>query len=306
MSAITLLKDLRARGIELIADGDLLRYRAPRRVLTPELRQVLTHNKAELLAELKAELAQAELDVIEAELGGMNTCLLQLLAKGDRDAAAELYGRIQAIVVDTWHPARVRWAWAQHAAGQLDETWTFLLEDRRGQAHREGAATCRPQGGRDMTRLWDRQLGGQGSTKVWQRWGNRERLAEFLLRTDRERHFNRLPRDHHGEVPGAMSSGKRAAAGFILTGWDSWCPGQGLAGCSSVPRQLAEWPRSPILPPAAGAHSLEEAHMTDTLERQRAKFERLVDDLLPEPAETHDHAEKRLGTRGASHHYVRR
>ncbi len=52
MSAFTLIADLRRRGVELTAEGDRLRYRAPRGVLSPELLADLRSHKLELLAEL--------------------------------------------------------------------------------------------------------------------------------------------------------------------------------------------------------------------------------------------------------------
>jgi hypothetical protein len=57
--AFEVLTELRDRGVELtVVDGEL-RYRAPRGVLTPELRDALARHKAELLALLapKAETA---------------------------------------------------------------------------------------------------------------------------------------------------------------------------------------------------------------------------------------------------------
>ena len=52
MNPATLLSDLRRRGVELTAEGDRLRYRAPRGVLSPELLADLRSHKRELLAEL--------------------------------------------------------------------------------------------------------------------------------------------------------------------------------------------------------------------------------------------------------------
>ena len=52
MIAFEVLTEWRNRGIELtVADGEL-RYRAPRGVLTPELRATLSAHKAELVAML--------------------------------------------------------------------------------------------------------------------------------------------------------------------------------------------------------------------------------------------------------------
>jgi hypothetical protein len=48
-----LLAELRARGVVLAPAGDRLRYRAPRGTLTPDLRQQLLSQKAELLLMLE-------------------------------------------------------------------------------------------------------------------------------------------------------------------------------------------------------------------------------------------------------------
>src|SRR5438093_1386912 len=49
MTPEALLDDLRARGVQVAADGDRLRYRAPKGSLTPELRRALRDHKARLL-----------------------------------------------------------------------------------------------------------------------------------------------------------------------------------------------------------------------------------------------------------------
>jgi pyochelin synthetase len=48
-SAIALVDEFRCRGIELWADGEQLRYRAPAGVLTPEFTIELKEHKAELI-----------------------------------------------------------------------------------------------------------------------------------------------------------------------------------------------------------------------------------------------------------------
>ena len=53
MTAETLLATLRDRGVEFTADGGSLRYRAPKGVLTPELRDALTRHKGEILTLLQ-------------------------------------------------------------------------------------------------------------------------------------------------------------------------------------------------------------------------------------------------------------
>lgn len=52
--ALALLADLRARGVRLEPDGADLIVRAPRGVLTPQLREALRQRKADLLAALTA------------------------------------------------------------------------------------------------------------------------------------------------------------------------------------------------------------------------------------------------------------
>jgi len=49
MTAAELLVRLWARGIELFADGEALRYRAPARVMTERMKAAITVAKAELL-----------------------------------------------------------------------------------------------------------------------------------------------------------------------------------------------------------------------------------------------------------------
>ncbi|MBL8796321.1 MAG: hypothetical protein JNM56_20645 [Planctomycetia bacterium] len=57
MSAADLLHELRQRGVILAADGERLRYGAAPGVLTPELRQALVDQKADIIALLQAEQA---------------------------------------------------------------------------------------------------------------------------------------------------------------------------------------------------------------------------------------------------------
>jgi amino acid adenylation domain-containing protein len=53
MTASELLADFSRRGVQLWADGDEVRCRAPKGVLTPEMRAVLSEEKAEILALLR-------------------------------------------------------------------------------------------------------------------------------------------------------------------------------------------------------------------------------------------------------------
>jgi hypothetical protein len=56
----TLLADLRQRGIELCVDRNDLRYRAPRGVMTNELRSVIADHKVTLMTMLHAEAMSLE------------------------------------------------------------------------------------------------------------------------------------------------------------------------------------------------------------------------------------------------------
>lgn len=52
---MTMVEELRERGITLEADGDRLRFRGPADQLTPELRAELAAHKAEILAHLRRQ-----------------------------------------------------------------------------------------------------------------------------------------------------------------------------------------------------------------------------------------------------------
>lgn len=53
MTAITILDRLRSLGVQVYAEGETLRYRAPVGVLTEDLRQAIRENKAALLELLR-------------------------------------------------------------------------------------------------------------------------------------------------------------------------------------------------------------------------------------------------------------
>ena len=53
MTALELLSNLSSKDIELWADGDRLRYNAPKGALTPDLRKELSAHKSEILALLR-------------------------------------------------------------------------------------------------------------------------------------------------------------------------------------------------------------------------------------------------------------
>lgn len=54
MNAQAILEDLNKAGIQIAADGDMLRWCAPRGVFTPELRAVVAEHKQEILSLLSA------------------------------------------------------------------------------------------------------------------------------------------------------------------------------------------------------------------------------------------------------------
>lgn len=63
MNAQEILTDLQSRGVEITADGDKLRIRAPRGTITPEFRERLAASKPDIIAAL-AMPARPELERI--------------------------------------------------------------------------------------------------------------------------------------------------------------------------------------------------------------------------------------------------
>ena len=53
MTSSETLAELDRRGVVLEPNGDKLRYRAPQGALTPELREAITENKAEIISTLR-------------------------------------------------------------------------------------------------------------------------------------------------------------------------------------------------------------------------------------------------------------
>ena len=53
MTALELLSNLSSKDIEIWADGDRLRYNAPKGALTPDFRKELAAHKSEILALLR-------------------------------------------------------------------------------------------------------------------------------------------------------------------------------------------------------------------------------------------------------------
>ena len=62
MSAQDLLTDLQSRGVQISAEGDRLRIRAPKGAITPELGERLEQNKPEIISALMP--SRPELDAI--------------------------------------------------------------------------------------------------------------------------------------------------------------------------------------------------------------------------------------------------
>jgi hypothetical protein len=69
MSGKTLIAHLRGRGVCLQADGDRLRYRAPRGVLDPQTLRRLAEHKAEILACLEVERIALDVHLVAMGLG---------------------------------------------------------------------------------------------------------------------------------------------------------------------------------------------------------------------------------------------
>jgi amino acid adenylation domain-containing protein len=89
-----LLEDLKQRGVELWVEADKLRFRAPQGALTPELRDVLTARKAEVVGALRSSMplsyAQSRLWFFERLSPGtalMHICF-ELRLHGTLDAGA--------------------------------------------------------------------------------------------------------------------------------------------------------------------------------------------------------------------------
>ncbi len=53
MSALSILAEFEAQGVELVVDGDKLRWRGPKLVMTPDAIETLKRHKAELIEALQ-------------------------------------------------------------------------------------------------------------------------------------------------------------------------------------------------------------------------------------------------------------
>lgn len=129
MSPPVLLEDLRRRGVAVSADGEHLRCRAPKGTLTRELLAAIGEHKATLLAELEAEVAEADLARIEAELTAQHHRILALYEAGDRPAAEQLQAEIRTRIDPEWTGAKRRHARALDRVGRLPEADRWLLQD---------------------------------------------------------------------------------------------------------------------------------------------------------------------------------
>lgn len=88
MIAVEVLTELRHRGVELFVAHGTLRYRAPRGVLTPELRATLSAHKAELVRLLSMPGLDAEAGELAA-VKLVNTIIGDLWFVADAEALAE-------------------------------------------------------------------------------------------------------------------------------------------------------------------------------------------------------------------------
>ena len=113
MSAAALLSDLRRRGVELTADGDQLRYRAPRGVLSPDVLADLRTHKRELLAELGAASVEGA--------GVTDTCEFQRLQVTWRATAQRIDADLAERGVEADRSTRQSATWLLLL---LDEGWT--------------------------------------------------------------------------------------------------------------------------------------------------------------------------------------
>ncbi len=127
MSVLTLLAQLRSLGVELASAREHIRCRAPKGVLTSELRQLLAERRAELLG--APEAAETELASAEAMIRQPLERLLDRCAARDWPAARAFQARVIELNRAVWQPARRRWAKAEYALGRLDPDLVFLLAD---------------------------------------------------------------------------------------------------------------------------------------------------------------------------------
>jgi hypothetical protein len=131
MTPAALLAECRRHGVVLTAEGDRLVYRAPRRLLTPELRAALVEHKAGLLALLQAE-ADPDVALVREVFGpgvwvvGAGQAAVwppEALATVDSATEKDPLVRLAAAVGWPCVPLRPRltilgtdWAWARFAA----------------------------------------------------------------------------------------------------------------------------------------------------------------------------------------------
>lgn len=67
MSGRALLRELRDRGLEVKTDGDTVRVRGPRDVLTPAMQETLRESKVDLVAALRREAVERVLDLVPVD-----------------------------------------------------------------------------------------------------------------------------------------------------------------------------------------------------------------------------------------------
>jgi hypothetical protein len=124
MSAAALLAALRARGVQLAADGDRLRWR-PREAVTAEERAALAQHKAELLLMLAgyaSELAELAVWFLQARAAGRLPCGPFDLARWAHVAdPTRFYTSLEADLVDGPRAARARLGGLADDLGRLRE-----------------------------------------------------------------------------------------------------------------------------------------------------------------------------------------
>lgn len=117
MSLASLLHEVTHRGVHVRADGETLRYRAPKGAMTPELLEALKLHKPELLRLLRTlEGACAEVDVSAIDL---------LSALGPQDLAELEAGRMSLDALRAFALARAERLARER--GEIPFRWTEIV-----------------------------------------------------------------------------------------------------------------------------------------------------------------------------------
>jgi amino acid adenylation domain-containing protein len=150
LTGASLVKDLRKLGIELWADGDRLRYRAPKGTLTEVLRRAIAEHKSEVLALLtnpNGFVERPALPELEVEEGKRHEAFAlneiqqaYWLGRGGffemGNVAAHVYGEVDGSDLDI---GRLGWAW-QRLIERHDMLRAVVLAEGRQQILRETPA----------------------------------------------------------------------------------------------------------------------------------------------------------------------